>query len=141
LWRKQTDETLIIWPLISRIKRSCDSRESRNDLILMSAIIFPGIIGDSPGFSFTRENPMILGIAVFRCVPGGSTMKKTKWSEEKKIGRRVRTREKETETTVECLLSTYRAVTECKGRKEGSTVSRSEKIAGRRGEWRERWRD
>lgn len=51
---------------------------------------------------------------------------------------RARERRKETETTVECLLGTYRAVTECKGRKEGSAVIRSEKIDGRREERRER---
>jgi len=49
-----------------------------------------------------------------------------------------RERERETGTTVECLLGTYRAVTECKGRKEGSAVTLSEKIDGRRGERRER---
>lgn len=39
-----------------------------------------------------------------------------------------RERERETNATVECLFGTYRAVTECKGWKEGSAVMPSEKI-------------
>lgn len=70
----------------------------------------------------------------------------TRWvnNEEDEVKRgeedRARAREgqKETRTTVECLLGTYHAVTECKGWKEGSAAIRSEKIDGREERRRER---
>lgn len=122
------------------MEQSCDSRESRNDLILMSAII-PGnklvIHRVSLLYERQRNGPRNCRLPV--C---------TRWvnNEEDEVkrgkGDRARVRERERErksgTTVECLLGTYRAVTECKGRKEGSAVTPSEENDGRGGGRRER---
>jgi len=80
------------------------------------------------------------GIAVFRpvCIRAGQRKRRSgveKEQEETRERNREKEREREREREndrLECLLGTYRAVTECKGWEEGSAVTPSEKIECRR---------